>query len=496
MGKMRKFKFLCVVVVFIMAYLMMMPTVAKAAKSSGTVKNSVKVLMEYSDGSTVAIPEAKVGVEGGLLGTKFLLGSKYHVCDDKGETRFKQTSRITDMYFELPEAWADKVDGARAEYRAKLIGNFRYHNYKSEIKNNRFRVGMPLAWTSVDTTIYIKAKSFDVVFNDGESSDILKVEYLKKVEKPDDPKKVGYTFKGWFNSEEEFNFETPITENIKLTAKWEINKYIVTFDSGVDAQTVEHGSKANKPSDPEKEGYTFLAWYNGEEKFDFDTPITADITLTARWEKKKYTVDFMSDESQIASYEVEHGNTVAVPDVELAKEGWIFRGWFGAENKEFNPNTPITSNLILTAKWVVDTRIGSAKVNFYVYNELSMGEMYWDAKYFIPVEVTGAYISNADELINWQVEKKHIFARKHYYIKGGDIPANSKLYDEDMLEIDVKGLAKEDLNSKMSDTIKSKLTKGSYELRIYRFTKVDDENIHVDLAFCDTNTNEWLHNQK
>ena len=122
--------------------------------------------------------------------------------------------------------------------------------------------------------------------------------------------------------------------------------------------------------------------------------------------------------------------------------------------------------------------------------------MYWDAKYFIPVEVTGAYISNADELINWQVEKKHIFARKHYYINGGDIPANSKLYDEDMLEIDVKGLAKEDLNSKMSDTIKSKLTKGSYELRIYRLTKVDDENIHVDLAFCDTNTNEWLHNQK
>lgn len=496
MGKMRKFKFLCVVVVFIMAYLMMMPTVAKAAKSSGTVKNSVKVLMEYSDGSTVAIPEAKVGVEGGLLGTKFLLGSKYHVCDDKGETRFKQTSRITDMYFELPEAWADKVDGARAEYRAKLIGNFRYHNYKSEIKNNRFRVGMPLAWTSVDTTIYIKAKSFDVVFNDGESSNILKVEYLKKVEKPDDPKKVGYTFKGWFNREEEFNFETPITENIKLTAKWETNKYIVTFDSGVDAQTVEHGSKANKPSDPEKEGYTFLAWYNGEEKFDFDTPITADITLTARWEKKKYTVTFMSDGSYINSYEVEHGDTVAVPDVELTKEGWIFRGWFDSENKEFNSDTPITSNLILTAKWVVDTRIGSAKVNFYVYNELSNGEMYWDAKYFIPVEVPGAYISNADKLNNWQVERKYFWNRKHYYIRGNDIPEGSKLYDVEMAEIDIKEIANEDLNSKMSDAIRSKLADGSYELRIYRLTKVDDENIHVDLAFYDTIAYEWLHNQK
>ena len=245
-----------------------------------------------------------------------------------------------------------------------------------------------------------------------------------------------------------------------------------------------------------REGYTFKGWFNGDEEFNFDTPITADITLTARWEKKKYTVTFMSDEHQIALNTVEHGDTVTVPDVELKKEGCIFRGWFGKDDKEFNPNTPITSNLTLTAKWAVDTRIGSAKVNFYVYNGLSKGEMYWDAKYFIPVEVPGAYISNADELNNWQVEGKYFWNSKHYYIKGGDIPANSKLYDEDMVEIDVKEIANEDLNSKMSEAIRSKLTEGSYELRIYRLTKVDDENIHVDLAFYDTIANEWLHNQK
>lgn len=61
----------------------------------------------------------------------------------------------------------------------------------------------------------------------------------------------------------------------------------VTFKYGYerddDKQLVENGSKAVKPDDPTRKGYVFLGWYNGNEKFDFDTPITADLTLTARW---------------------------------------------------------------------------------------------------------------------------------------------------------------------------------------------------------------------
>lgn len=181
---MKKFKSLCFAMAFFMALAMLLPTSAYAAKSAGTIKNNVKVVMEYADGGTVAIPAAKVGVKGGLLGTKFLLGSEYHECDENGKVNFRQTSRITDMYFELPEVWSDKVetDGARAEYRAKLIGNFRYRNYKANITNNKFRVGMPLAWTTVDTTIYLKAKYFTVFFDKGDyNAENLLVEYLKQV---------------------------------------------------------------------------------------------------------------------------------------------------------------------------------------------------------------------------------------------------------------------------------------------------------------------------
>ncbi|MDO4806702.1 MAG: Cna B-type domain-containing protein [Coriobacteriales bacterium] len=57
----------------------------------------------------------------------------------------------------------------------------------------------------------------------------------------------------------------------------------------VESQDVVIGQKASKPSDPTRTDKTFLGWYytnasNAEVKFDFNTPITADITLTAKWE--------------------------------------------------------------------------------------------------------------------------------------------------------------------------------------------------------------------
>jgi len=54
-----------------------------------------------------------------------------------------------------------------------------------------------------------------------------------------------------------------------------------------DAQTVEHGAKVTKPDDPEKEGYTFVGWYDAatDEQWDFDSDVvTGDLELYAKWE--------------------------------------------------------------------------------------------------------------------------------------------------------------------------------------------------------------------
>ena len=67
------------------------------------------------------------------------------------------------------------------------------------------------------------------------------------------------------------------------------HNWVVTFnpDNGEPAftQDVEYEGKATEPAAPEKTGYTFDGWYLGEaeEPFSFDTTITSDITLTAKW---------------------------------------------------------------------------------------------------------------------------------------------------------------------------------------------------------------------
>ena len=61
----------------------------------------------------------------------------------------------------------------------------------------------------------------------------------------------------------------------------------VTFDpaggSSVGSFAVKSGSKITKPSDPSRSGYSFGGWYNGDTVYDFDSNVTGNITLTARW---------------------------------------------------------------------------------------------------------------------------------------------------------------------------------------------------------------------
>jgi len=69
--------------------------------------------------------------------------------------------------------------------------------------------------------------------------------------------------------------------------------YTVAFDSNggsaVDPQTVNGGEKATEPTPPTRMSltqgvyYTFLGWFKDDVEFDFDTEITSDITLTAKW---------------------------------------------------------------------------------------------------------------------------------------------------------------------------------------------------------------------
>jgi uncharacterized repeat protein (TIGR02543 family) len=68
--------------------------------------------------------------------------------------------------------------------------------------------------------------------------------------------------------------------------------WTVTFDTDGGTPEPESQIRANlpatKPDDPTKEGYTFEGWYDGDKKFDFDTPVSGErtVTLKAKWTKE------------------------------------------------------------------------------------------------------------------------------------------------------------------------------------------------------------------
>nr|WP_296154560.1 InlB B-repeat-containing protein [uncultured Peptoniphilus sp.] len=203
----------------------------------------------------------------------------------------------------------------------------------------------------VNLVAKFKPKMYTVKFTDGDEVIESKVTHGHPVTKPEDPVKEGYTFIGWFNGEESFDFVTPITSDINLVAKFKPKMYTVKFTSGekVSKSTVAHGKIVDKPDDPVKEGCQFIGWYDGEKAFSFDKPITADVNLVAKFEPRTYTVKFTNGE-KVNESKVTHGNTVTKPE-DPVKEGYTFIGWFNGENA-FSFDEPITFDISLMAKFV------------------------------------------------------------------------------------------------------------------------------------------------
>ena len=163
------------------------------------------------------------------------------------------------------------------------------------------------------------------------------------ITKPQDPVRNGYKFLGWYSNNALFDFNTPVTTNLELVAKWEkakdnsttgtttttkkndttnsttkktttkkndttnttttkktttttteAKKYTVTFDSNggskVSSKEVTSGSKVSKPSDPTRTGYKFGGWTLNSKTYDFNSKVTSNITLVAKWTAKTYTI--------------------------------------------------------------------------------------------------------------------------------------------------------------------------------------------------------------
>ena len=174
---------------------------------------------------------------------------------------------------------------------------------------------------------------------------------------PSDPTRTGYDFAGWFAGADPFSFTTPVTGPLTLTAHWAKQVYTVSFDSSggsaVADQPVALGDAATAPSDPTRTGYDFAGWFSGGSAYDFTSPVTGPLALTAHWAKQVYTVSFDSNGgSAVAAQSVAFQDLVSQPSNPTLK-GYLFQGWFTSATggTAYDFAQPVDHALTLHAHW-------------------------------------------------------------------------------------------------------------------------------------------------
>lgn len=237
-----------------------------------------------------------------------------------------------------------------------------------------------------DITLVAKwKKQYIISFNTNGGSTINDkvVEEGNRVSKPFDPKLENANFIGWYLNDELFDFNTEISSNLTLVARWS-NNYQVTFDtdggSNIFPRTIEEGKTIIRPANPIKENYIFLGWYLNDQEFTFDTPITDNITLIAKWKEKYHQVTFESDNVTIDIQKVEDGKKAVMP-INPTQLNKTFIGWY-LNDEPFDFKTEITDNIILIAKFKDDYKVtfhfnnGTADLVCYIKENVPLTKLF------------------------------------------------------------------------------------------------------------------------
>lgn len=189
------------------------------------------------------------------------------------------------------------------------------------------------------------------------------------------PTKEGYLFVSWLKDGNEYNTNNKITEDLTLTAKWIEkptipNYYTINFvmDDKTEKTTVNEGETVKPLTPPEKENYLFLGWYTGDELFDFNTKITKDITLYAKYELNVVTITYdLSGGYGLAIETIPKHTQISIPE-NPTKEGYKFLKWT-LNGEEFNFDKKIDKDITLKAIW---EKIEYININFITNNNQSI----------------------------------------------------------------------------------------------------------------------------
>ena len=255
--------------------------------------------------------------------------------------------------------------------------------------------------------------TFTVTFKDGEKVlETQKVEYEAAATAPDTARlspPEGMHFAEW---DKDFS---KVTEDIEVSAVYEINFYTVIFKNGettLKIDKVKHGDPATPPKNPpDTPTAKFVGW---DKSFD---NVTSDLIVNAKFETKKFTLTFINfDGTTVYTAEVEYGASIRdhfdTADSAATYDDTIldYDGWYKADGTRIDeldlPTMP-AENFTLTLKLrLMDSAIGDFKVNTpadFTFTESSTAEFS-----VMPNEGTTLHAGVTYKYI-WTINKDNVF---------------------------------------------------------------------------------------
>lgn len=222
----------------------------------------------------------------------------------------------------------------------------------------------------VDGTVATHTISYNT--HDGSAVAPQKVLTGYKAIAPAEPVKVGASFLGWFADAAyttPYNFDSPVSADLELHARWVASTYVVRFDAGygwgdMEEQPMECGTYArlNKATF-ELSTYEFAGWatepegarvYRDEARVkDLATMDGAVVNLYALWNPIYHTVTFeMNGAEPMKPARIRDGRRLRF-EKDPEREGMVFVGWFvdSTFTKPYNFAEPVEQDLLLYAAW-------------------------------------------------------------------------------------------------------------------------------------------------
>ena len=205
--------------------------------------------------------------------------------------------------------------------------------------------------------------------------DYVNVDKGQPTNKPVDPTpNNGYSFLRWCETstpcETEFNFGSPIQNNITLYASWNPLSYDITYNlNGVETThnnplkyTVESSFTFKEPA--LTEGKEFKGWFYDDNLSDpaksISAGTTGDKTVYAKWSIASYKVTYRAGNNgtgEVLPVTTQYGESVVLEGKSYTREGYVQDGWSrtdgGSKAFDFGENYVVRANTELYPHWVL-----------------------------------------------------------------------------------------------------------------------------------------------